>query len=204
MRVESSGKPDAVKAARPVWGWGQGETPWPTPRVEPTNVTTQGYLNEDIGRAKVDATAGAVWQIDPQVQIETVEDRYRPQLEAGDALFCCVDSIETRAAIWRAAGRRARFWSDGRMLGEVMRILTVCESQGRDQYPASLFAPSEAQMGSCTSRGIIFTACIAAGLMVHQFTRWLRGLPVDADLSLNLLASEMVVAEMNPPSVRGV
>jgi len=34
MRVESSGKPDAVKAARPVWGWGQGEIPWPTPPVE--------------------------------------------------------------------------------------------------------------------------------------------------------------------------
>ena len=32
MRVESSGKPDAWKLARPVWGWGRGETPRPTPR----------------------------------------------------------------------------------------------------------------------------------------------------------------------------
>ena len=31
MRVESSGKPDAWKLARPVWGWGRGETPRPTP-----------------------------------------------------------------------------------------------------------------------------------------------------------------------------
>ena len=29
--LESIGKPDALKVARPVWGWGQGETPWPTP-----------------------------------------------------------------------------------------------------------------------------------------------------------------------------
>ena len=29
---------------------------------------------------------------------------------------------------------------------------------------------------------------IAAGMMVHQFTRWLRGIPVDRDTSLNLLA----------------
>ena len=33
MRVESSGKPDAWKLARPVWGWGRGETPRPTPQV---------------------------------------------------------------------------------------------------------------------------------------------------------------------------
>ena len=31
MSVESSGKPDAWKLARPVWGWGRGETPRPTP-----------------------------------------------------------------------------------------------------------------------------------------------------------------------------
>jgi sulfur carrier protein ThiS adenylyltransferase len=166
-------------------------------KVELTNVTTQGYLHEDIGRAKVDATASAVWQIDPQIEIDTVQDRFRPQLEIGDAVFCCVDSIEARAAIWRAAGRRARFWCDGRMLGEVMRILVVTELQGRDYYPSTLFTPAEAQAGSCTSRGIIYTACIAAGLMTHQFTRWLRGLPVDQDLSLNLLASELTVAEVN-------
>jgi molybdopterin/thiamine biosynthesis adenylyltransferase len=170
--------------------------------VEITNVTTQGYLHDDIGRPKVDATASAIWQIDPQVEVESVQDRFRPQQEIGDAVFCCVDSIEARTAIWRAAHRRVRFWCDGRMLGEVMRVLTVADQQGRDHYPATLFSPSEAQAGSCTSRGIIFTACVAAGLMTHQFTRWLRGLPVDQDLCVNLLASEMTVPEVSPPTTR--
>ena len=40
----------------------------------------------------------------------------------------------------------------------------------------------------------IYTAAIATGLMIHQFTRWLRRLPVDCDLSVNLLASEFAVA----------
>ncbi|QDU30681.1 PD-(D/E)XK nuclease superfamily protein [Anatilimnocola aggregata] len=31
QREESSGKPDAWKLARPVWGWGRGEIPRPTP-----------------------------------------------------------------------------------------------------------------------------------------------------------------------------
>jgi hypothetical protein len=38
MCLESSGKPDAGKLARPVWGWGQGVTPWPTPHCGPAEV----------------------------------------------------------------------------------------------------------------------------------------------------------------------
>ena len=38
MRLESSGKPDAWKLARPVWGWGRGEIPRPTPHGDPTHV----------------------------------------------------------------------------------------------------------------------------------------------------------------------
>ena len=42
---------------------------------------------------------------------------------------------------------------DGRMLGEVMRILTAAEPAARQYYPHTLFSASEAQAGSCTSRG---------------------------------------------------
>jgi sulfur carrier protein ThiS adenylyltransferase len=80
------------------------------------------------------------------------------------------------------------------MLAEVMRVLTVAEDQGREHYPTTLFQQVEAQAGACTARGVIYTAGIAAGLMLHQFCRWLREQPIDCDLSLNLLASELVVS----------
>jgi hypothetical protein len=80
------------------------------------------------------------------------------------------------------------------MLGEVMRILCVTDRQGRDHYPTLLFEQSEAQTGACTARGTLYSASIAAGLMLHQFTRWLRRLPIDVDLSVNLLASELAAA----------
>lgn len=163
-------------------------------KVESTNITTQGYLQENLGLPKVNATASAIWQIDPQIDLTLIEDRYRPQVPPGDALFCCVDSIEARAAIWRSAGQRVRFWADGRMLGEVMRILAVADRQGRDYYPSTLFQSSEAAAGSCTYRGVIFTAAIAAGLLIQQFTRWLRGIRVDRDVMLNLLAGELTIA----------
>lgn len=162
--------------------------------VDLTNVTTQGYLTADVGRPKVIAAATAIRQIDPTIIVDTVFDRYRPQQNIGEAVFCCVDSITAREAIWRSAGRRCSFWTDGRMMGEVLRVLTVGDPAGREYYPQTLFAQAEAQTGRCTSRSTIYAAGIAAGLMLHQFTRWLRRMPPDRDLSLNLLASEWAVS----------
>ena len=168
--------------------------------VDETNITTQGYLASDVGKLKVEATLSAIQQVDSDTHVETINDRFRPRHSTGEAIFCCVDTISARTAIWRSTGASCQFWADGRMLGETMRILCVADDTGRQHYPTTLFQQSEAQQGQCTSRSTIYTASIAAGLMLHQFTRWLRGIPIDADLSLNLLASELVTAEVEASS----
>jgi sulfur carrier protein ThiS adenylyltransferase len=162
-------------------------------QVEASNVTTQGYLATDVGRPKVEATAEALRRIDPAIDLELVEDRFRARHRVGDAVFCCVDSISARAAIWRSAGPRCRFWADGRMLAEVIRVLVVADDVGRKHYPTTLFRQLEAQPGRCTARSTIYAANVAAGLMLHQFARWLRHQPVDRDTTLNLLAGELAV-----------
>ena len=162
--------------------------------VDESNITTQGYLAEDVGVPKVSALARSISKMDGSIQVDIVQDRFRPMVSVGQAVFCCVDSIETRAAIWRSVSRRVEFWADGRMLGEAIRVLVAADDSGRGHYPTTLFAGSEAQPGRCTTRSTIYSANIAAGLMVHQFVRWLRGQPTDQDLSLNLLASELMVA----------
>jgi sulfur carrier protein ThiS adenylyltransferase len=161
-------------------------------KVDETNITTQGYRIDDIGRLKVFATGDAIAGLDPTVKVTAVDDRFRPKLEVGQAVFCCVDSIEARTAIWRSVSHRTNFWADGRMLGETMRILVAADESSRKHYPTTLFAASEAEPGRCTARSTVYTGNVAAGLMVHQFVRWLRGQPVDADASLNLLAGELV------------
>lgn len=160
--------------------------------VEPTNITTQGYLQQDLGKQKVQATAKQVLLIDPSIQVETICDRYRPSLQTGEVIFCCVDSISVRSAIWRSMKERCEFWCDGRMLGETMRILTAMDAKSCQHYATTLFPQAEAQAGSCTSKSTIYCASIAAGLMVHQLTRWLRGLPVSSDLAFNLLSDDLV------------
>ena len=163
--------------------------------VDETNVTTQGYLANDVGQAKVDATAAAIERLDAGIQIIPIQDRYRAKRQIGQAEFCCVDSIVARAAIWRSASNRCQFWTDGRMLGEVIRVLAAADATGFHYYADTLFPQSDAQTGSCTSRSTIYGASIAAGLMVHQFTRWLRAIPVEFDTTLNLLAGEWNVSE---------
>ncbi|WP_417390482.1 ThiF family adenylyltransferase [Gimesia sp.] len=163
--------------------------------VEPTNITTQGYLAADLGRHKVEATACAVQAIDASLEVEQVMDRFRPGLVTGEAVFVCVDSISSRAAIWRALRHQCSFWCDGRMRGEVIRVLTAIDSNSRDHYDTTLFAQADAQAGACTSRSIIYTASIAAGLMLHQFTRWMRSICTEQDLTLNLLASEISIQD---------
>ena len=79
------------------------------------------------------------------------------------------------------------------MLGEIIRVLAAADAESRRHYTTTLFRQSEAQNGRCTAHGAIYTASIAAGLMTHQFTRWLRDLPIDSDISLNLMAGELVV-----------
>ncbi len=162
--------------------------------VEASNITTQGYLERDLGLPKVQATKTAIERLDPQITVNTIEDRYRGKYPLDPVVFCCVDSISARAAIWRAAHASCVFWCDGRMQGEVIRVLTAADPSCDNQYANSLFPQAEAQQGACTSRSTIYTASLAAGLMLHQFTRWLRKLPTDADLALNLLASELTIS----------
>jgi sulfur carrier protein ThiS adenylyltransferase len=78
------------------------------------------------------------------------------------------------------------------MLGEVIRVLAAADSADWAHYASTLFPEAEAQVGRCTAQSTIYAASIAAGLMVHQFTRWLRGLPVEPDATLNLLAGELI------------
>jgi hypothetical protein len=197
MSLESFGKPDAVKAACPVWGWGRGEIPRPTPHVELSNVTSQGYLADDVGRPKVEATGDLCHRLEHQLDLEMIADRFRPAHKIAPYVFCAVDSISARAAIWRAVQHRCVFFADARMSGESLRVLAVHEQVGREHFPTTLFPQAEAHAGSCTSRSTIYAASLAAALVVHQFTRALRGLPPDVDATFNLLAGEYVVAPVS-------
>jgi len=160
--------------------------------VEEVNLAPQAYFEADLGLPKVDATAHLCRQLHSQIIIEPVQERFRRSLEIGQVIFVCVDSIDTRRFLWEQAGQHVPLFVDGRMSAETLRVLAASDEASRRHYGESLFAGGEAFAGSCTARSTVYCANIAAGLMVAQFARWLRGLPVETDQMVNLLAGEWV------------
>jgi len=162
--------------------------------VDASNLASQGYLQDDLGRPKVQATGDMCRLINHSLEIIEVNDRFKRNMQIGNVLFCAVDSIATRQLIWDGVKDRVSVFIDTRMSAEVVRVLAAVDAEGRKRYPATLFAAQEAYAGSCTAKSTIYTANIAAGLTIGQFTKWLRNLPVDPDLGLNILTAEMTVA----------
>jgi len=162
-------------------------------KVEWSNLASQGYLEGDMGKLKVNATLDLCWRINATVQIHAAPERFRKSMEIGNIVFCCVDRIDVRRMIWQATQDKVSFFADGRMSADVLRILTACDVQSREHYPTTLFRADEAFVGPCTAKATIYCANIAAGLMLAQFTKYLRQLTVDCDIQLNLLASELSV-----------
>ena len=165
-------------------------------KVEWSNLANQGYLEGDMGQLKVNATLELCWRINANIEIHAVSERFRRSMEIGNVVFCCVDRIDVRRLVWESGKDKVSFFTDGRMSAEVLRVLTAFDSQSREHYPTTLFRPDEAFIGPCTAKTTIYCANIATGLMVVQFTKYLRQLPIDYDIQLNLLASELSVGKV--------
>jgi len=162
-------------------------------KVEWSNLASQGYLEGDMGKPKVNATLELCWSINTTCEVHIVPERFRRSMEIGNIVFCAVDRIDVRRLIWESVKDKTSFFVDGRMSAEVLRILTAYNDESRNYYPTSLFNADEAFVGPCAAKTTIYCANIAAGLMVAQFTKHLRQLPIDADIQLNLLSSEISV-----------
>jgi molybdopterin/thiamine biosynthesis adenylyltransferase len=162
--------------------------------VEEVNLGPQGFCPGDIGQAKVDATARMMRQLNPELDVATHRERFARSLGIEPVVFCCVDSIATRRHIWNAVRDTVGLFVDGRMAAEVLRVLVASGAKGREHYPSTMFEQAEALAQPCTARSTIYCANVAAGLMVSQLARWLRGMPPERDVTLNLLSSEIVAA----------
>lgn len=160
--------------------------------VEDVNLATQGYYEEDLGAAKVAATGSICKLLNGELQLNTYRDKFQNVIgvQPLDAVFCCVDSIDTRKEIWNEVRRYKQFWVDGRMLGETLRVLTSAGDQDK-YYRSTIFNGREAVHGRCTARATIYSSNVIAGMMLSQFTRWLREEPFHPDILFNLATMDM-------------
>lgn len=161
--------------------------------VEVENLAAQGFCENELGIRKVYAVNNTCHSLNSGIQIEELPRKFRNLDFTGGAMFCCVDSMDTRKQIFEAVEGRCDLFIDGRMSAEFMRILTVYDDRSRDFYRTELFPSSEAHRGSCTAKSTIYCANIAAGIMVAQFAKWIRGIStLDSIIELNTLTNEMM------------
>jgi sulfur carrier protein ThiS adenylyltransferase len=164
------------------------------------NLACQGFRESDIGWPKVEAVADACMYLNSQIEVVYRFEKFRRNMEYPSKIFCCVDSIRTRQHIWDCVEGDVNFFCDTRMSAEVARVITAADSCGKNYYPQTLFASIDAYAGACTAKSTIYCANIAAGLAVASFRKFLTNIPIDADVTLNILTNELTV---NAPLPKG-
>lgn len=170
--------------------------------IEELNVGPQGFEPGRIGTTKIIAVASSCCELNPDMrQCKGIADIYKPgQLDNQTVIFACVDSMQARGDIFENELHHLQFFCDGRMAAESCRILTV-EPIDRftAHYRATLHTDQEAIQESCTAKSTCYCANIAAGFMIGQFTKWLRGMPLETpELIINILSGEMFAPPIKP------
>jgi len=161
--------------------------------IEAGDVTSAGFRLDDVGHPKVDGVGDICHRTNPLLDFTGLQVRFRPGLFPGTSLFCCVDLAAYRKAIWLGVERRCRFWADIRLSGEALRVLVASDDVSKRRYAAALTEKSSKRRRKALPT-LICTAGLAASLVVHQFTRYLRGLAVDEDVTFDPLAGRYEVS----------
>ncbi|KKN91208.1 hypothetical protein LCGC14_0220760 [marine sediment metagenome] len=159
--------------------------------VCPENLAAQGFYESDLGRPKVDAVADICRAINSEIVTTTANRKFRGFEFTGGVFFCCADGIDTKRKMFDSVNKRADLFLDARMSAEYIRVFSVYDDASREYYPTTCFPAAEAFQGSCTAKTTIYCANVAAGMLVAQFAKWLRGCELDKDVDLNLLMNEM-------------
>lgn len=162
--------------------------------VEESNIASQGYYESDLDSSKVSSTGLTCVRINSKMKIDLRYQEFSNKIDVGGTVFCCVDSITARRQIWEAVGIVPNvFFCDGRMAAESLRVLTAYDAESRKHYPTTLFSQEQAFQGSCTAKTTIYCANVIAGIMIAQFAKYLRGVPIEADISFNLSTNELTI-----------
>jgi len=163
--------------------------------VEITNISTQGYLEEDVGKAKVEAAKSQWLRVNARANILCQQDYVGKETRMGDTIFCCVDSMASRKMLWEMAGKEAWYWADGRMGEEVVRVLTAYSPLSRRYYESTLVSDEECREVRCTARGTLYMAYLSSSLLVGGFARRLRDIPVAPDVCFSMTTDCCIVKD---------
>jgi len=155
-------------------------------RVDAHNQPNQMYGLADLGTSKVEALKDLV-QVLADTKIVAVHGKVTAKTRLSGVVISAVDSMDARRAIWSAvksAGTRVRLFVDGRIGGQVIRVVTVRPSIKKDQrrYEGTLVPNHAVAPLLCTEAGIIDVSFAVAAIITRAVRSYLADKETISDL----------------------
>lgn len=146
-------------------------------RVEPHNLPNQFHRLSDTGRYKVEATKDII-EMFSDTSVTISAETFPDGISRKGIYVSGVDSMKSRKAIWDHIKDRKDIplYIDGRLGGEVLKILTVrpLYRDDRKAYERTLFSDSEAAELPCTARNIMYNGSAIASLIASQIKKYIN------------------------------
>lgn len=178
--------------------------------VAPENMGTQGYLNNQLGLLKADATKSDMLLRNPKMKVEAVRGMMGSGKRVGtgnlwmpdtppDVLFLCPDDMITRKEISLRKTKIAmptKFLIDTRMGAWACRI--IADFPPFKRWKPTLFADSAAFSGACTLQSTYFAASVCGGLAIAALCTMAGAVKPDSmDAIVNLLDCDISHLELD-------
>jgi molybdopterin/thiamine biosynthesis adenylyltransferase len=182
---------------------------WDHDFVEPHNVPSQAYGKADIESAKAEALAAHL-EACLNERLETnVYTRRADEFASFEGIVIAgVDSMKSRAAIWKAVKKSRSFvplFVDGRIgiewdaeservVGEWIEVFTIKPSilEDRELYESHLFPDEESDELRCTAQAVVYVGGFISSFIAANVKKWIMGDPYPRYLLFDVLTYTML------------
>ena len=151
--------------------------------VGPENLNNQSFMIQHVGLNKAKALKDLCENINPEIQIETIEEYVTPEeiKEMSGYVFCLVDSMKTRKELFEAIkeNKNIEWYWESRLGSDQGRVycLPIKEDFDYSTYESMHFySDDDSEVSACgTSITIVRFVLQTAALMVNQFIKIVMG-----------------------------
>jgi len=143
-------------------------------RVEPHNLSTTPYRQQDVGMAKVHALKSLLHEFGRTMV--AIPHQYKGKLlPRTDILISGVDSMEARRMLFKVVQtQKIPFYIDGRIGGEKLRVYSIQPKRKIDRrlYRSTLIPDYRVAPLPCTGQQVMDVGLTMAGLITRSVRQW--------------------------------
>lgn len=160
--------------------------------VEEHNLANQNYTTEDLGKLKIDAIKEKMLLHNPEIEVETYNERVDETFQFDGVVFMLVDTMASRHEIYDNCIRNKisiDLLIETRMSSDQGNIYTIDPKNYNlaKNYRSSMnYGDDVAEVSACgTSISVLPTALSVASQAVWQLIRWINGEDYDHEIITN-------------------